>query len=140
VTGELVVFVAGRPAPQGSKRAFRAPSGAVVMTESSPRLRPWREDLRAACLDDRGRPVTYLPGAVAVRLEFVMPRPTGTPKGRTPPAIRRPDIDKLERAVLDAITSAGLWDDDSCVVDIHNTKRLAEIGETPGVHIRVSTL
>jgi crossover junction endodeoxyribonuclease RusA len=71
-----------------------------------------------------------------VRLSFVMPRPVGTPKRRTPPAIRRPDVDKLSRAVGDALSGV-CWRDDSQVVDLHATKRLAERDEIPGVLIQI---
>ncbi|WP_280371114.1 RusA family crossover junction endodeoxyribonuclease [Nocardia wallacei] len=127
-------FVPGNPAPQGSKRYV----GNGVSIESSKKVKPWRADIREhflACYDQP--PMT---GAVAVRLDFVMPRPASTPKRSTPPAIKRPDIDKLARAVLDAIGSAGAWTDDARVVDLHACKRLAEIGETPGVHIEVADL
>jgi crossover junction endodeoxyribonuclease RusA len=75
---------------------------------------------------------------VYVRLEFVLPRPVSTPKRRTPPAVKRPDVDKLARAVLDALTSAGALADDSQVVDLHPIKRLAELDETPGCRITVA--
>lgn len=131
----FVVFVAGHPAPQGSKRHV----GNGVMVESSKRVKPWREDVRAALLDEHGQPRRQFgDAAVAVELAFVMPRPTSTPKRRTPPAIRKPDIDKLARALLDAITSAGVVADDARVTHLCATKRVAEIGETPGCHIQVS--
>lgn len=127
-------FVPGTPAPQGSKRYV----GNGINIESSKKVKPWRADIREhflACYDQP--PMT---GAVAVQLEFVMPRPASAPKRSTPPAIKRPDLDKLARAVLDAIGSAGAWTDDARVTDLHARKRLAEIGEVPGVHIVVSDL
>lgn len=127
----LSVFVPGTAAPQGSKRHV----GRGVMIESSKAVKPWRESIRWAILE-RWRGAQML-GAVAVDLEFIMPRPASTPKRSTPPAIKRPDIDKLERAVLDAIGSAGVWKDDSQVTTLRATKRLAEIGETPGCRIVV---
>jgi crossover junction endodeoxyribonuclease RusA len=75
--------------------------------------------------------------ALAVEIEFVMPRPSGTPKRSTPPAVKRPDIDKLSRACLDAITDV-LIHDDSAVVHLCVVKRLAEIDETPGAKINIS--
>lgn len=107
----IEVFVPGRPAPQGSKRYL----GNGVMVESSKALHPWRADVRARLLDDDGQPLERFTGAVSVRLGFVMPRPASTPKKRTPPAIKRPDIDKLVRAVLDAVKGV-LWVDDGQVI------------------------
>lgn len=135
----LTAFVAGKPAPQGSKRGIATRHGKVAMIESSKNVKPWRESIRHALLDEHGKArATYPDGPIHVRLEFVMPRPTSTPKQRTPAAVKRPDLDKLVRAVLDAISSAGVWKDDSQVTRIDTTKRLAEIDEQPGCHIAIS--
>jgi hypothetical protein len=76
--------------------------------------------------------------AAAVELSFVMPRPVATPKRRTPPAVKKPDLDKCIRAVFDALTGVVLADG-SLVVDVHGArKRLADIGEEPGVVIVVT--
>lgn len=144
----LAVFVPGHPAPQGSKHgrpiyrgrgAAREFTGKVAQVESSKAVKPWREDVRAALLDETGQPCHRFADEdpLTIRLEFVMPRPVSTPKRRTPPAIRKPDIDKLARACLDAITSSGVISDDARVIDLHATKRLAEIGETSGCRITV---
>lgn len=131
----LAVFVPGKPAPQGSKRHV----GNGVMVESSKALKPWRQDVREAFLDNGDPRIRFAQGVpVAVRLTFVMPRPAGLPKTKaTPPHTKRPDVDKLERAVLDAIGSAGVWHDDAQVVEVVKTKRYAEIGETPGCRIEL---
>jgi crossover junction endodeoxyribonuclease RusA len=131
------VFVPGRPAPQGSKRYLGQHGGKGITVEMSKKVAPWRTDIRDAlcargtwCRIDAARPV-------AVQLQFVMPRPASAPKRRTPPAVKRPDLDKLVRAVLDAIGSAGIWHDDSQVVDLRATKRLAELAEPAGCHITI---
>jgi crossover junction endodeoxyribonuclease RusA len=131
----LSVFVPGHPAPQGSKRHV----GGGTMIESCKKTKPWRSDIRSMLLDDHGKPRGYFDSAVHVHLEFIMPRPASTPKKRTPPAVKKPDLDKLTRAVFDAISSAGVWRDDSQVVGAITTKRLAEINETPGCHITITT-
>lgn len=126
----LDMFVPGRPAPQGSKRHV----GHGILIESSKAVGPWRTTLawHAAHLH-RGPLLTT---ALAVHLEFVMPRPVACPKRSTPAATRRPDIDKIARAVLDALTGV-VWRDDSLIVDLHATKRIADPGERPGARIRV---
>jgi Holliday junction resolvase RusA-like endonuclease len=111
------------------------------MVESSEGVAPWRTDVRAevlAAMGNRGHRGFRRGVPVYVRLEFVLPRPQSTPKRRTPPAVKRPDVDKLARAVLDALTSAGALADDSQVVDLHPIKRLAELDETPGCRITVA--
>lgn len=129
----LLAFVAGQPAPQGSKRHV----GNGVMVESSKAVKPWRESIRHALLDEHGQPRVTFDGAVVVELRFVMRRPASTPKRRTPPAVKRPDIDKLARAVLDAIGSAGVWRDDSQVTQLAAMKRIADLEETPGLHMSI---
>lgn len=157
----IAVFVPGTAKPQGSKQgrpiyrgsgATKTFTGKVAQVESAGEpLKEWRTDLRAALLTGAGEPLTNLADApVAVRLEFWMARPKSHYRtGRNSHALRyaapkhpagKPDVDKLARAVLDAITSAGVWRDDSLVVDLHVSKRLAEIGETPGCHIRIEAL
>ena len=129
----LAVFVPGKPAPQGSKRHV----GRGILIESSKAVKPWRQDIREALIDEAGQPQRRFDGAVHVTLDFVLPRPLATPKRRTPEATKKPDLDKLERAVLDAISSAGVWPDDSYVVRMSSSKRLAELDETPGCLIRI---
>lgn len=127
----LDIFVAGRPAPQGSKRHV----GNGILVESSKALAPWRTTVawHAAQAYRSG----LLDHALSVTVEFVMPRPAGLPKRLpTPPHTKRPDCDKLIRGVLDAMTGV-VYRDDSLIVDLHPTKRYAELDEQPGARIRV---
>ncbi|QFP94855.1 RusA-like resolvase [Mycobacterium phage Marshawn] len=153
---QLRLFVPGKPAPQGSKdfMGFKKPlpgqtRGAAILKESSAAVGPWRERIALAAADamlQAGLPVLdHPPGSSTDRrypamasLTFVMPRPSGTPKSYTPPAIKRPDIDKLARAVLDGLTDV-CWVDDSQVDDMRCRKVLAEVSQQPGCHIRVSS-
>ncbi len=132
-TWTLVLFIPGRPAPQGSKRHV----GGGVMVESSKALGPWRTVV--AWHAAQAYTGALMDGPVRVRLSFVMPRPVSTPKRSTPPAIKKPDCDKLARAILDSLTSV-VWRDDSQVVDMHVMKRIAALDEQPGCHIRVETI
>lgn len=132
---KITISVDGTPAPQGSKRHV----GNGRMIEVSKRVKPWRSTIAAAA---RARMFGMLPfrGPVAIHLDFVMPRPVSTPKRLpTPPAVKRPDIDKLSRAVLDAITGITICDD-SQAVKLTATKRIAETSEKPGVVIEVTDL
>jgi crossover junction endodeoxyribonuclease RusA len=125
--------VDGIPAPQGSKRHV----GGGRMIESSKKLKPWRAAVHTAAVTalSGAEPLTGLP--VYLRLDFVLPRPVQTAKHRpTPPAVKRPDLDKLCRAVLDALTGVA-YTDDSQVSTLWSTKRIAEAGEQPGVAIRI---
>ena len=127
----LITFtVPGKAASQGSKRHV----GGGRMIESSKDLGPWRE--RVALVASAAMSGPLLTGAVAVELAFVLPRPVSTPKRVTPPAIRRPDLDKLTRAIFDAITNVVIADD-SQVVALLATKRLADVGEPAHVRIQI---
>jgi crossover junction endodeoxyribonuclease RusA len=127
----LTFSVPGKAAPQGSKRHV----GRGILVESSKEVGPWRERVALAAHNAMaGRPVQR--GAVAVRIDFILPRPKSTPKS-TPPAVKRPDLDKLARAVLDAITGV-IIADDSQVVELRAGKWLAELDQSPGARITVS--
>jgi crossover junction endodeoxyribonuclease RusA len=132
----LLAFIPGTPAPQGSKRHV----GNGVMIESSKAVKPWRESIRSALTTDAGLPRYKFEGAVFASLEFIMPRPKSLSKKATPHADKRPDLDKLARAALDSMTSAGVLRDDSCVVELSARKRIAAIGETAGLKVTVHDL
>jgi crossover junction endodeoxyribonuclease RusA len=138
---QLHLFVPGTPAPQGSKRHL----GRGIMIESSKNVGPWRERIALAAhnyatIINKDIPLPFHDQPLEVVLKFVMPRPAATPKTRrTPPAVKRPDLDKLCRCVLDALTGI-IYADDAAVTHIDVHKRLAEPNETPGVHISVENL
>lgn len=136
MTTVLRVFVPGSPITQGSKDAGVNPkTGRVFMRESSPDLKTWRATVawraRGAW---RAAPMT---GAVQVEVLFILPRTAALPKRRLPFATpqRSGDVDKLLRAVLDALTEAGIYLDDAQVVDAHPRKRYAKPTERPGAWI-----
>lgn len=135
----LSFFVPGKPAPQGSKRYLGVKGGKGITVESSKAVAPWRADIRdgAEKAMAAGQAGYGAGDAVVVQLLFVMPRPVSTPKRRTPAAVKRPDLDKLARAVLDALSSAGVWIDDSQVVELAASKRIAEIDQVSGCMITV---
>ncbi|UTN93268.1 RusA-like resolvase [Mycobacterium Phage Sunflower1121] len=148
---QLRMFVPGKPAPQGSKDFMgfkKAPEGSppgtrgpAILKESSAAVGPWRERIALASADamlSAGLPVLDKKYPVRASLTFVMPRPSGTPKSYTPPAVKRPDLDKLARAVLDGLTDV-VWLDDSQVDDLHARKVLAELSQQPGCHMRIAS-
>ena len=142
MTGPLLVLdVDGVPVPQGSKRAFRhSKTGRVVMVDDNPALAAWRYLLAVRAATGWGRPP--LAGPVAADLRFYLPRPRGhygtgrnmgalLPSAPALPGVK-PDLDKLCRAVFDALTVAGVWAEDSRAVDLTAKKRYAD-GRPPGV-------
>jgi Holliday junction resolvase RusA-like endonuclease len=122
----ITIVVHGAPAPQGSKRHV----GGGVMIESSKKVKPWRQDVKAAALaetslDDLWHP---LDGPLAVSMVFtVRHKPTSKPTW-WPGSVRcgkdlmwrpasTPDLSKLLRSTEDALTDAGVWKDDARVVE-----------------------
>ena len=128
---KINIFIAGNPAPQGSKRHV----GNGVMVESCKRVKPWRETIKFALRGADGQPVARFEGALVCILDFILPRPVSTPKKRTPAAVKKPDLDKLTRAVFDAVKDAGAINDDAQIVKMAARKRLANIGEVPGLKL-----
>ena len=131
----MIIFVNGIPAPQGSKRHV----GGGRMVEQSRAVGPWREAVRAETQRARnGRPP--LGGPVEVVIQFFLPRPKSAPRARLWPD-RRPDLDKLARAVLDGLTDGGAWEDDGQVVVLRLAKRFAGIaGRLPGARIVIEEI
>jgi len=133
-------FVAGTPKPQGSKRGFIHPATKrVILTEAAGApLKDWRHDVKLTAISRMsGKEMISPPTAVVMTVEFVLPRPVSLPKSKpTPLATKKPDTDKLLRAIGDALTGV-VYADDSQVIDIRGRKRVAEIGEQPGARITI---
>ncbi|MGH9249435.1 MAG: RusA family crossover junction endodeoxyribonuclease, partial [Acidimicrobiales bacterium] len=84
-------------------------------------------------------------GPVAVALRFTLRRPASAPKRRRtwPIGARSGDIDKLQRAILDALTDVGVWKDDAQVVHVDAGKDYQGADgylDRPGVTITVRLL
>lgn len=110
--------VGGIPVPQGSKRAFVVKGRAVLADVNSKALKAWRKDVAAAAAGAYAGRAT-LDEPVAVRVRFVFERPKTVKREHMAVA---PDVDKLARAVLDSLTSAAVYRDDSRVVHLDVTK------------------
>jgi Holliday junction resolvase RusA-like endonuclease len=109
--------VRGVPVPQGSKRALvhRSTGRAVVIEQGGQRHKDWRADVKAAAAEamelSQGQPFELLTGPVGVSICFTMPKPKSAPKTRRTWPDKRPDLDKLVRTILDAITGEVIADD-----------------------------
>ena len=135
MTAQLTVEVLGVPVPQGSLKAL----GRGRLTHSNgEQLRPWRESVtwhlrQAAAVAGVVEPWD---GPVGVLATFTLPRPPSAPRRRWAPD-RKPDLDKLLRAVLDALTASGVVVDDARVVQANARK---EYGTPPGLRLTVGPL
>lgn len=126
----------GIPVCQGSVSpiAYRRKNGKLgVNVFQKPELLAWRETVAEGARKSlNGRTDIPFPKGtpVEVIIYFYLPRPK-TNKNKFPVG-RVGDIDKLERAMLDAFTGI-LYDDDSQVVALKGIKVYVREGEQPGV-------
>ena len=132
-------FAPGIPQTKGSSRGFIA-HGKVVITNDNAKTKPWQGTIALAA---RAAGVTMREGAADLTMTFVFPRPKSHVgkkglRASAPPAhTQKPDLDKLARVVLDALTGIA-YADDSCVVGVHAQKRWAtSADDAPGVHVGV---
>lgn len=128
------IRINGIPAPQGSKRHV----GHGAMVESSAKVKPWREAVRAETQDrlEAGAAPIGAGEPVLVDLMFHVPRPVSLAKRVLLPT-KRPDLDKLIRATLDGLTDGGLLHDDAQIVGISASKHYARPDYPPGGTIYV---
>lgn len=138
---ETIEFVViGEPSPEGSTKAFYIEKlkRTVVTHQNQKGLDAWR--LRVATEAQRmieDRPwVADCDSAYTVDVEFVLSRPASIPEHRRLHPIVKPDIDKLVRAINDALTKI-LFFDDSQVVSMSVFKDYND-GRRPGAYIKVS--
>lgn len=114
--------VYGKAQPQGSARAFvNKKTGKVAVTSANPGLRDWR-DLVAREAREQMHGLPPLETSVRLGLVFWLARPRSVK--RDEPTVK-PDLDKLQRAVLDALTGI-VYRDDAQVVHIEADKRYCD--------------
>jgi crossover junction endodeoxyribonuclease RusA len=135
-------FVPGEPITEGSTRAFASGQRVVVTHDRGPELTAWR--IKVAHAAEAAAEAAYWEprhdGPVEVWAEFRLPRPKSAPKSRKH-AQTKPDLDKLQRAIGDALAPykrPGVLRDDSRIVAWSAVKRYADDAHPVGVMVRVS--
>lgn len=129
MTAAIRFTVPGKPIPQGSKRGFVAGSRAVVVDVNPQSLGAWRSAVAVAAAEAAAG--SQVEGAVEVDVVFRFTPPLSV--RRAYPSVR-PDLDKLVRALLDALTASGVIRDDGQVVDLIARERY---GDAPGCDVSV---
>jgi Holliday junction resolvase RusA-like endonuclease len=137
----MTITVIGCPVPQGSKRFVGMKNGRGMMIESSKAVKPWRDSVVWAARESGVK----VAGPVLVEMIFTLPKPKSAPKSRRTYPDRKPDLSKLVRSTEDALSDAGVWEDDARVVEY---KRLAKVFpredtdalDVPGAVIRIVSM
>lgn len=128
--------VHGNPTPKGSYTHM--PNGAMLpagTTNSRKRMADWRADIKHVATDAMG---TELPTRDPIRLtvEFALPYPQSSVRKYQLgwlPCTKKPDVDKLLRALMDGLTGI-VWVDDSQVIACTVNKVYAWSGQ-PGAAV-----
>lgn len=128
-------FINGLPKPQARARTFFRP-GAKFPTTWSPKS-DWFSVCYYKALENRPRQA--LEGPLAVELRIYLPRPKSVAKAIFRPAVR-PDLDNYEKAILDALTQAGIWKDDGLICELHSHKFYTEVGAVTGCHVCIQEI
>jgi len=141
----VVTFtVAGLPQAKGNARAFvpkkwadaayaegKAPRAVITLDNAD--AKNW-EQLIASQAQTVAEGRLFL-GPVTVAVIFRLPRPVSAPR-RVVHHLTKPDVDKLARCCLDALTGV-VFADDKAVVDLRARKVYAPPGSPPGAEITV---
>lgn len=142
----LAFTVFGVALPKGNLRAFHGRGMKFpIVTETNRSVKSWQQLIAAAATTalealppDERRLVT---GGVRCAVTFYLPRPKALSRpihrSRVVAHTTAPDIDKLARAVLDALTAV-VWHDDAQVVDLVAAKRYAGLEEPARAEITVT--
>lgn len=135
LAGRIAIRVHGLPIPQGSKVANHFGHG--VRDANATKLTPWRQHVTTTAIDAvRYHDHLPLTGPLKVWVRFTFTRPASHYRtGRNAHLLKDSapafpghscgDVDKLQRAIFDALTDAGVWGDDTQVVDVRARKMWA---------------
>jgi crossover junction endodeoxyribonuclease RusA len=127
--------VYGTPVPQGSMRAFLRPGSKFpIVTSDNKKLKPWRQEITGCALKVFRGPVLR-PNAIWVEVKFFLAKPQSKSAKIVYPTTK-PDVDKLLRGILDALTGVA-YEDDSQVCRVTMEKNY---GRPERAEITVSVL
>jgi len=132
--------VPGPPTPKGRPRFGRTKTGRVV-TRTPKATRIYESIVRAHALATS--PPNPLDGPVRVTIAAVLERPKRLMRKKDPDEElahdRRPDVDNIAKAILDAL-DGWFWRDDAQVAELHCSKVYAAKDGRPMVAVTVETM
>lgn len=134
----LTFTVRGEPKAQPRVKAARI--GGFVRVYTPKTADDWKGAVASAAA-----PFLYpepFSGPLALTLDFYLPRAKshfnskGSLKESAPQHhTKKPDADNLAKAVMDALTDAGLWEDDDQIVSLLARKHYADANNPEGVRV-----
>lgn len=130
----LHVRIYGPPVAQGSMKGFVVKGRAILTSNNAAKLKPWRQQIAETARAEGSTPIA---GPLVLSATFYVRRPPSRPKKYKDPD-KRPDLDKLLRALLDALTGIEWYDDAQVVRFREVAKEYASAAEPEGVMIVVN--
>ena len=114
---KIMYTVVGIPKPQARPKVFHRTlkSGKPFVSTYSPKT-DWFNLVYTKSLEQKKVLKNRLSGALRLNLIFCLPIPKSISKKKRTElhyVSKRPDVDNLAKAVMDAINNVGLWEDDS---------------------------
>lgn len=132
LTSRPIIFeVAGKPVPKSRARVVTKGKRRFAYTPK--KSREWETHVKEEAGKYFERPFDW---PVAVDMIFYMPRPKSRRLDFWVPTT--PDLDNLEKSVMDALNGVA-YTDDRLVVVKHSSKRYVQNGE-PRVHVTVTSM
>ena len=135
----LEYVVIGTPKPQARPKFFRNRAG--YMGTYSPKT-DWFNIVYSETLKQKEQLKNnqQLKGALGIDLYFYLPIPKSVSKKKRERMFyvtKKPDIDNLVKAVLDAINYTNLWEDDSRIASL---KAIKAYSDSPSCRIRIQEI
>jgi len=137
----VTITVHGTPAPQGSKSFKGYSGGKAIMVESSKKVKPWRQAVGLAAIEEMGGAGLGIKGPVMAIMAFTLQKPKSAPKRRRIFPDKTPDLSKLVRSTEDALVDVGAIEDDARIVSLSAFKHYPNEGAlalpVPGARIEI---
>ena len=142
-------FITGKPIGKGRPRFRAVPKrdgGHFVQTYTPKNTADWEQDIgeQVGVALARLRAKGALKGIelplsnrVILNLRFNLPKPKSAPK-KLRFQKKKPDLDNLDKSLIDALSNIGLIKDDNLVTDISTCKRFANDAHPMGVEVELT--
>lgn len=118
------IFIESSPTQQSALRILKSKSGKMFVGKmSNSKATKWKKEFIAKCLSHRPEKPYDFPLEVTIGFEYdYLKKHSASERKQILPKETRPDLDNLEKMVLDALVEAGFMVDDSLVAIKHSHK------------------